>query len=192
MTYAAWKLSNKPPQTIIGMAGALDTARFRSLLARAGDVSPDVVQGMVIGSHGDRMIPLARFATIAGIPAISFLGKKVMRDVVRETVGAGNELVSLLKSGSAYFAAGGAVASMVDAIVHDRKKVVCSSVLCKKEYGLDGVFIGVPVFLGAGGAERIVELGLTIEEQDAFKKTADHLRNMQRTVDSLLDKDKEP
>jgi malate dehydrogenase len=186
MTYAAWKLSNKPPQTIIGMAGALDTARFRSLLAREGNVAPDIVQAMVIGSHGDLMVPLARFATIAGIPAIGLLGEKIMGDIVRETTAAGNELVSLLQSGSAYYAAASAIASMVEAIMYDKQKVICSSVLCRKEYGLNGVFIGVPVFLGAGGVGRIVELGLTREEQDAFDKTADHLRNMQRTVDTLL------
>jgi malate dehydrogenase len=192
MTYAAWKLSNKAPHTIIGMAGALDTARFRSIIARKSDVSPDVVQAMVIGSHGDLMVPLTRFATIAGIPAIGLLGEKSMRDIVRETTNAGNELVSLLQSGSAYYAAGSAIASMVDAIMHDKKKVICSSVLCRKEYGLNGVFIGVPVFLGAGGAGQIVELGLNIEEQDAFNKTADHLRNMQQAVDKLLGFSGEP
>jgi malate dehydrogenase len=186
MTYAAWKLSNKAPNTVIGMAGALDTARFRSIIAREARVSAEVVQAMVLGSHGDQMIPLARFATIAGIPAIDLLGKMVMDEIVRETACAGNELVSLLQSGSAYYAAGSAIASMVHAIAHNEQKVICSSVLCRKEYGLDGIFIGVPVFLGASGVGRIVELGLNTEEQDAFRKTADHLRTLQSAVDKEL------
>jgi malate dehydrogenase len=110
-----------------------------------------------------------------------------MQDIVRQTANAGNELVSLLQSGSAYYAAGSAIAGMVEAVVYDTHQVICSSVLCRKEYGLGGVFIGVPVVLGAAGVERVVELDINKEEREAFGKAADHVRNMQRAVDRFLD-----
>jgi malate dehydrogenase len=187
MTYAAWKLSGKAPATVLGMAGALDAARFKWLLARQCKVSADVVQAVVLGSHGELMVPLVRFATVAGIPAVALLGEPAMQDIVRQTANAGNELVSLLQSGSAYYAAGSAIAGMVEAVVYDTHQVICSSVLCRKEYGLGGVFIGVPVVLGAAGVERVVELDINKEEREAFGKAADHVRNMQRAVDRFLD-----
>ncbi|MDD5675104.1 MAG: hypothetical protein PHC61_13125, partial [Chitinivibrionales bacterium] len=133
-----------------------------------------------------QMVPLERFATIAGIPARDFLGEAVLRQIALKTKNAGTELVALLQSGSAYYAAGSAIASMVEAIVHDTRAVVCASVLCKKEYGLGGIFIGVPAVLGAAGVERIVELSLNKEESADFAIAAGHLKTMQRTVDRRL------
>lgn len=186
MTYAAWRLSNKSPGTIVGMAGALDTARFRSIIAREGKVSASVVNAMVIGNHGDQMVPLARFATVADVPAITFFGEAAMRDIVLETKHAGNELVSLLQSGSAYYTAGSAIASMVDAMLNGVPKVISSSVLCRNVYGLNDVFVGVPVLLGAGGVGKIVELDLNNAEQEALIAAAGHTRIMQQAVDNLL------
>jgi malate dehydrogenase len=168
------------------MAGALDTARFRSIIAREGKVSASVVHAMVIGSHGDQMIPLARFATITDMPAIAFFGETKMGEIVRETLQAGNELVSLLQSGSAYYTAGSAIASMIGALVNDVPTVISSSVLCRNVYGLNDVFVGVPVLLGAGVVGKIIELDLNKEEQEALNAAADHARNMQQAVDKLL------
>jgi malate dehydrogenase len=186
MTYAALKLSGKDRRTVIGMAGALDAARLRATIAAALSVSAIDVHGMVLGSHGDLMIPLARYATVAGIPASELLPPDAMEKILRETVEAGTHLVDLLKTGSAYYAAGTSVASMVDAIVHDSRRVICSSVMCKGEYGTDGVCIGVPVLLGAHGVERIIELDLNDQERSAFMSAAHHLKALQDSVDVVL------
>lgn len=186
MTYAALKLSGKDRSTVVGMAGALDAARLRATIAGSLGISAEDVHGMVLGSHGELMIPLARYATVAGIPATELIAPAVMDKILAETVNGGTRLVELLKTGSAYYAAGCAVASMVDAIVHDSRRVICSSVLCTGEYGTDGVCIGVPVVLGARGVERIIELNLDTGERSRFSSAVGHLKAMQDKVDLLL------
>jgi malate dehydrogenase len=186
MAYAAWKLTDKDPRTILGMAGSLDSARFASLLARACGVSAEDVQAIVLGSHGDLMIPLIRFATVAGIPASHLLQEKEIDSVIDQTRNAGSELVSLLQSGSAYYAAGSAIAGMVDAVMRDKRKVLCASVLCKGEYGLNGIFIGLPLVVCSRGVHRIIELRLNDPEWRELKKTTEHLQSMQSAVDRLL------
>jgi malate dehydrogenase len=186
MVYAAIKTSGKNRREVIGMAGMLDAARFRAAIASTLGVAAQDVQGMVLGSHGDLMVPLARFATVGGIPVADLMEPSAMEAVLQTTKNAGTELVSLLHTGSAWYAAGASVAAMVDAIIHDSRRVVCSSVLCKGEYGIDGVCVGLPVVLGERGVERVIELRLNDAERRDLAAAADHLRAMQRKVDGLL------
>ncbi len=191
MVYTAARLSGKDRGSIIGMSGVLDAARFRAAIAQTLNVSAEDVHGMVLGSHGDLMVPLARFATVSGIPASDLMDERQLSIVLERTKDAGTELVSLLQTGSAWYAAGASVATMVDAIIHDSKRVVCSSVLCDGEYGIDGVCVGVPVVLGSNGAERIIELKLNASEMASLHSAAEHLRQMQLKVDGLISR-KEP
>jgi malate dehydrogenase len=185
VTYCAWRLSGKEPSAVLGMAGALDSTRFRWLLASTLNVSADDVHAMVLGSHGDLMVPLARFASVAGIPAVDLIDWQDMERLIERTKNAGTELVSLLKSGSAYYAAGAATAAVVDSIVNDRRRVLCSSTLCNGQYGIDGICIGVPTVIGSSGVERIIELPLNEEELRALHASAEHLARLQERVDAL-------
>jgi malate dehydrogenase len=186
MTYAAWKLSGKAPRSVLGMAGVLDSARLRWFLADELNVSAEDVHAMVLGSHGDLMVPLCRYATVAGIPAIDLVGPEAMERLLERTRNAGTELVSLLKTGSAFFAAGAATAVVVDSVVNDKRKVLCSSVLCRGEYGIDGVFVGVPAVVGSAGVESIIELKLNEQERGALAAAAGHLRRLQQRTDAQL------
>jgi malate dehydrogenase len=186
MTYAAWKLSGKGPRTFLGMAGALDSSRFCFFLASELGISTEDVHGMVLGSHGDLMVPLSRYASVAGIPAADLLQPQVMSRILERTKQAGTELLSLLESGTAYYAAGAAAATTVDSVLNDKAKLLCSSALCQGEYGLNGVYVGVPAVVGAGGVKRIVELKLNEQEARALQASAAHLRQMQERVDALL------
>jgi malate dehydrogenase len=186
MTYAAWKLSGKAPRSVLGMAGVLDSARLSWFLAEELDVSAEDVHAMVLGSHGDLMVPLCRYASVAGIPAIDLVGAEAMERLLARTRNAGTELVSLLKTGRAYFAAGAATAVVVDSIVNDKRKVLCSSVLCRGEYGIDGVYVGVPAVVGAAGVESIIVLKLNEQELGALAASAGHLRRLQQRTDAQL------
>lgn len=188
MTYAAWKLSGHEPSRVIGMAGALDSARFRAFLAAELAVSVEDVQGIVLGSHGNLMVPLVRYAGVGGVPVTELMGPEALDRVVARTVNAGTELVELLKSGSAYYAAGAAIARMADTLVNGKRRVLCCSVAARGEYGLRDVHIGLPVVLCACGVERIIELDLDAAERESLSRAAEHLGRMQRTVDSLLEK----
>jgi malate dehydrogenase len=186
MTYAAWKLSGLEPSRVIGMAGALDSARFRAFLAAELAISVEDVDGIVLGSHGNLMVPLVRYAGVGGVPVTELMSAESLERVVARTINAGTELVELLKSGSAYYAAGAAIARMVDALANGKRRVFCCSVAARGEYGLDNVHIGLPVILSATGVERIIELDLSPSEHDSLSRAARHLAQMQRTVDSLL------
>lgn len=186
MTYAAWKLSGKIAKSVLGMAGVLDSARLRWFLASELNVSAEDVHAMVLGSHGDLMVPLSRYATVAGIPAADLIDRETMTQILERTKNAGTELVSLLRSGSAYYAAGAATASVVDSILNDKRKVLCSSALCRGEYGIDGVFVGVPAIVGCAGVESIIELQLNEQELRALRAAANHLRHLQQRVDDRL------
>jgi malate dehydrogenase len=186
MTYAAWKLSGKAPGSVFGMAGVLDSTRFRWLVARELNVSAEDVHAVVLGSHGDLMVPLSRYASVAGIPASELIEPAVMDRLLDRARNAGTELVSLLQSGSAYYAAGAASAAVVDSIVNDKRKVLCSSALCSGEYGIDGVYVGVPSVVGSAGVEAIIELRLNERERGALHAAAEHLRQLQQQVDARL------
>jgi len=176
MTYVAWKVTGFPRERVIGQAGVLDSIRMRYFVAIELGVSVKDVQAMVLGSHGDQMVPLPRYTTVAGVPITELLPPDVIERINDRTRKAGTEIVNLLKTGSAYYAPGAAVAEMVEAIVRDKKRLMPCSVLLKGEYGLNDVFIGVPIILGKNGVEKIVELKLTEEELKALHQSAEEVR----------------
>ncbi len=176
MTYIAWKVTGFPRERVMGQAGVLDSIRMRYFVAQELGVSVKDVQAMVLGSHGDQMVPLPRYTTVAGVPITELLPPETIERINDRTRKAGTEIVNLLKTGSAYYAPGAAVAEMVEAIVRDKKRLLPCSVLLQGEYGLTDVFIGVPVILGKGGVERIVELKLTDEELKVLYASAEEVR----------------
>jgi malate dehydrogenase len=163
---------------VIGMAGVLDTARYRTFIAEALDVSVQNVQGFVLGGHGDTMVPVPRYTTVAGIPVTELLPKDKLDAIIKRTAGGGAEIVNLLKSGSAYYAPSAAAVEMVEAIFYDRKKILPCAAYLEGEYGINGLFVGVPVKLGARGIEQIIEIKLTPDEQAALKKSADAVKEL--------------
>jgi len=176
MCSVAKKVSGFPREKVIGMAGVLDSARFRSFIAMELDVSVENVSAMVMGGHGDSMVPLPRYTTVAGIPISQLLPKKTIDELIQRTRNGGAEIVSLLKSGSAFYAPSAAVTEMAESILKDQKKILPSSAYLMGEYKIDGVSIGVPVKLGAGGIEQILEIELTETELAQLKTSADDVR----------------
>lgn len=177
MTYLAYKLSGLPRERVIGQAGILDSARMRTFVAMELDVAVENVQAMVLGGHGDEMVPMVRFTTVAGIPISLLLPKEKIDAIVERTRKGGGEIVSLLKTGSAYYAPGAAVAQMVEAILKDQKLIVPCSVYLQGEYGLHDICFGVPVKLGRNGVEQIIELPLTEEERAMLERSVQLIRN---------------
>ncbi|HEV2379232.1 MAG TPA: malate dehydrogenase [Terriglobia bacterium] len=178
MAQAAFKVSGFSKNRVIGMAGVLDTARYRTFIAEALDVSVQNVQGFVLGGHGDTMVPVPRYTTVAGIPVGELLPKEKLDAIIKRTAGGGAEIVGLLKTGSAYYAPSAAAVEMVEAIFNDRKKILPCAAYLEGEYGIHGLFVGVPVKLGARGIEQIIEIKLTAEEQAALKKSADAVKEL--------------
>ncbi|MBI3630589.1 MAG: malate dehydrogenase [Candidatus Rokubacteria bacterium] len=178
MVQLAWKRSGFPPERVIGMAGVLDSARFRTFIARELDVSVENVSAFVLGGHGDTMVPLPRYSTVAGIPITDLLPKDRIDALVKRTAAGGAEIVNLLKTGSAYYAPGAATVEMVEAILKDKKKILPCAAYLSGQYGVTGLYVGVPVKLGRTGVERIIEITLTPEEQAAFQKSADAVREL--------------
>ncbi|MFN4180060.1 MAG: malate dehydrogenase [Armatimonadota bacterium] len=176
MTYVAWKVTGFPRERVIGQAGVLDSIRMRYFVALELGVSVKDVQAMVLGSHGDQMVPLPRYTTVSGVPITELLPPDTIERINDRTRKAGTEIVNLLKTGSAYYAPGAAVAEMVEAIVRDKKRLMPCSVLLQGEYGLRDVFIGVPIILGKNGMEKIVELKLTEDELKALHQSAEEVR----------------
>jgi malate dehydrogenase len=172
MAQAAYKITGFPKQRVIGMAGILDSARYRAFLAQALDVSVQNIQGLVLGGHGDTMVPVPSYTTVAGIPIADLMPKEQLDKIIARTAKGGGEIVSLLKTGSAYYAPSAGVAEMVDAIFNDRKKILPCAAYLEGEYGINGLFVGVPVKLGARGIEQIIEIKLTPEEHAALQKSA--------------------
>lgn len=177
MTYLAYKLSGLPRERVIGQAGILDSARMRTFIAMELDVAVENVQAMVLGGHGDEMVPMVRFTTVAGIPISLLLPKEKIDAIVERTRKGGGEIVSLLKTGSAYYAPGAAVAQMVEAILKDQKLIVPCSVYLQGEYGLYDICFGVPVKLGRKGVEQIIELPLTEEERAMLERSVQLIRS---------------
>jgi malate dehydrogenase len=185
MCYVAMKASGFPRERVIGMAGVLDTARYRTFLAQAMDVSMDDIQAMVLGGHGDTMVPLISYTTVSGIPVTQLLAKDKLDEIVKRTRGGGAEIVAFLKTGSAYYAPSAAAIQMVEAIALDRKRILPCSAWLTGEYGLKDVFCGVPCKLGRKGLEQILEVTLTDQAKADRKKSAEAVRETQATVDAL-------
>ncbi|MGD0923161.1 MAG: malate dehydrogenase [Terriglobia bacterium] len=172
MAQTAYKVSGFPKNRVMGMAGILDSARYRTFLAEALNVSVKDVQGLVLGGHGDTMVPVPSYTTVAGIPIAQLMAKEQLDKIIALTAKGGGEIVKLLKTGSAYYAPSAAVVEMVDAIFNDRKRILPCAAYLEGEYGIQGLFVGVPCKLGAKGIEQIIEIKLTPEEDAALKKSA--------------------
>ncbi len=184
MCYVAMKASGFPRERVIGMAGVLDTARYRTFLADAAGVSVEDIQAMVLGGHGDTMVPLISCTTVSGIPITQFIDRARLDEIVTRTRNGGAEIVAFLKTGSAYYAPSAAAVQMVEAIALDKRRILPCSAWLQGEYGLRDVFCGVPCQLGRGGLERIIEVTLTDTERQDLVKSAEAVRATQATVDA--------
>lgn len=182
MCWVAKEVTGFPRERVIGMAGILDAARYRSFLAEAIDVSVEDIQAMVLGGHGDTMVPLISYTTVSGIPITQLIDRKQLDQIVERTRKGGAEIVSYLKTGSAYYAPSAAATQMVEAIVRDKKRVLPCAAWLEGEYGMEGMYLGVPCKLGATGLERIIEVELSNEEQAALRQSADAVKQAMEAV----------
>ena len=178
MCHVAYNESGFPKNRVIGMAGVLDAARFRAFISMELNVSVENTHAFVLGGHGDTMVPLPRYSTVAGIPLTELLAKEKIDALVERTRTGGAEIVSLLKTGSAYYAPASAAVEMAEAIIKDKKKILPCAALLEGEYGINDLFIGVPVKLGANGIEEIIEISLTDEEQASLDKSAEAVKEL--------------
>ncbi|MGE5735595.1 MAG: malate dehydrogenase [Acidobacteriota bacterium] len=178
MAQAAYKLSGFSRNRVIGMAGVLDSARFRTFIAQELKVSVENVTAFVLGGHGDTMVPLARYSTVAGIPITDLMDANTIERLVQRTRDGGAEIVKYLKTGSAYYAPSAAVTEMVEAILKDKKKILPCAAYLEGEYGLKGLYVGVPCKLGARGIEQIIEIKLTPDEKAALDKSAGAVKEL--------------
>lgn len=186
MVHVARRVSGLPKSKVIGMAGVLDTARMRAFISEELNVPGPDVQAMVLGGHGDTMVPLPRYTTVRGKPVSEMIPKDKLDAIVKRTQDGGAEIVGLLKTGSAFYAPSASAVEMVEAIMKDQKRVLPCAVLCEGEYGLKDVVIGVPVKLGRGGAEQVVEYELTAGERAQLEKSAGAVRELCAAVDRLM------
>jgi len=182
MAQAAFKISKFNRERVIGMAGVLDSARFRTFIAEELKVSVENVTAFVLGGHGDTMVPLARYSTVAGIPVTELMDKATLDRLIQRTSDGGAEIVKYLKTGSAYYAPSAATTEMVEAILRDKKKILPCAAYLQGEYGISGLFVGVPCKLGARGLEQILQIKLTPEEQTALKKSADAVQELVKVI----------
>jgi len=182
MCWVTKQVTGFPRERVIGMAGVLDTARYRAFLAEALDVSVEDIQAMVLGGHGDTMVPLVSYTTVSGIPVSQLLDKATLDKIVDRTRNGGAEIVTFLKTGSAYYAPSAAVTQMVEAIVRDKKRLLPCAAWLQGEYGLSGMYCGVPCKLGARGLEQILEVKLTPEEAAALRKSAEAVKETMAAV----------
>jgi malate dehydrogenase len=178
MVQLAYTVSGLPRQRVMGMAGVLDTARFRTFLAQELKVSVRDVQAFVLGGHGDTMVPLARLSTVGGVPIPQLIAADRLAEIVQRTRDGGAEIVNLLGSGSAYYAPSASVLQMIDAVLLDKRQIMPCSVYLDGEYGIKGLFVGVPAKLGAAGIEEIIQLELTDDERAQLQKSADAVREL--------------
>jgi malate dehydrogenase len=182
MAQAAYKISKFSRNRVIGMAGVLDSARFRTFIAEELKVSVENVTAFVLGGHGDTMVPLVRYSTVAGIPISELMDKATVERLVQRTRDGGAEIVKYLKTGSAYYAPSAAVAEMVEAMLKDKKKILPCAAYLEGEYGIKGLFVGVPCKLGERGLEQIIQIKLTAEEQSALQKSADAVKELVNVI----------
>jgi len=185
MCQVAFDTSGFPKQRVIGMAGVLDSARFRAFISMELNVSVENTHAFVLGGHGDTMVPLPRYSTVAGIPITELLPKDRIDAMVERTANGGAEIVSLLKTGSAYYAPASAAVEMAESILKDKKKILPCAAYLEGEYGINNLFIGVPVKLGATGIEEIIQIDLTEEENTALKKSADAVQELKELLKKL-------
>lgn len=185
MCHVAHQASGFPKERILGMAGVLDSARFRTFISMELNVSVENTHAFVLGGHGDTMVPLPRFSTVAGIPITELLSEDRIDAVVERTRNGGAEIVGLLKTGSAYYAPASAAVEMAESILKDKKKILPCAVYLEGEYGINDLFIGVPVKLGAGGAEEIIEIKLTKEENAALQSSAAAVQELKEVLKKL-------
>ena len=178
MCHVAYKASNFPRNRVIGMAGVLDSARFRAFISMELNVSVENTHAFVLGGHGDTMVPLPRYSTVAGIPVTELLSKERIDALVERTRKGGAEIVGLLKTGSAYYAPASAAVEMAEAVLKDKKKILPCAAYLEGEYGINDLFIGVPVKLGSNGIEEIIQITLTDEESSALQKSADAVKEL--------------
>lgn len=184
MTYAAHITSKLPRNRVMGMAGILDTARYRAFLAEELNVSPKDIQAVLMGGHGDTMVPLPRYTTVGGIPVTELISEEKLNAIVERTKNGGGELVKLMGT-SAWYAPGSAAAQMVEAIVRDQRRVFPVCVKLEGEYGIDGVYLGVPVILGKNGIEKVIELQLNEDEKQLLETSRGHVKEVMDALDKI-------
>nr|WP_026089310.1 MULTISPECIES: malate dehydrogenase [Bacillus] len=182
MTYTVYKESGFPKNRVIGQSGVLDTARFRSFIAEELNISVKDITGFVLGGHGDDMVPLVRYSYAGGIPLETLIPADRLEQIVDRTRKGGAEIVNLLGNGSAYYAPAAALVEMAEAILKDQRRILPSIAYLEGEYGLDGIYLGVPTVLGAGGIEKVIELELTEDEKAALAKSAESVKNVMNVL----------
>lgn len=186
MVQRAYQVTGFPSQRVIGQAGVLDTARYRTFLAMELGVSVEDISALLLGGHGDTMVPMPSCTSVGGIPVTHLLSQERLAEIVDRTRKGGAEIVGLLKTGSAYYAPAAATTQMVEAIVRDKKRLIPCAAYCNGEYGVGGYYVGVPVVLGTGGVEKIIELELTAQEQADFQKSVDAVKELVAAMAKLV------
>ncbi len=178
MVQAAWKASDLPTKRIVGQAGVLDTARYRAFIAMELDCSVEDITAVLMGGHGDDMVPLPRYTSVGGIPVTELMSKERLDAIVQRTRKGGGEIVGLLKTGSAYYAPAAASVQMAEAIIKDKRRILPCAAYCDTEYGVGGYFVGVPCMLGTNGVEKVIELHLTDDERKLFGASVEHVKEL--------------
>ncbi len=182
MVFAMKKITGFPRERVVGMAGVLDSARFRCFVAMELGVSVEDVTAFVLGGHGDEMVPLPRVCTVAGIPLPELMSQEQIDRIVKRTRFAGGEIVELLKTGSAFYSPAASAIAMAESYLKDKKRVLASAAYLEGEYGVDGLYVGVPVVIGKGGVERVIEIKLNADEQKLFDVSVDHVRTLLKSL----------
>jgi len=182
MVYVAWKASGFDTKRIVGQAGVLDVARYRSFIAMELNVSVEDVHALLLGGHGDDMVPLKRYTSVGGIPVTQLMKPDRLEEIVKRARNGGAEIVGLLKTGSAYYAPAAATVAMAESIIRDKRRIMPCAAYCDKEYGIGGYFVGVPCILGTNGVERIVEIELDGDEKKMFQTSVDHVKELVKAV----------
>ena len=186
MVHVASKISGFPKNKVMGMAGVLDSARFKTFIAMEIGVSVNDVDAMVLGGHGDTMVPLPRYSTVNGRPITELMPREKIEQIVKRTREGGAEIVNLLKTGSAYYAPSASAVQMVESILRDKKKILPCAAYCGSEYNVGGYFVGVPAKLGRNGVEEVIELKLTLEEMSQFRKSVEHVKELVKAAEKFL------
>jgi malate dehydrogenase len=182
MVYVAWKASGFPTKRVIGQAGVLDTARYRAFLAMEIGCSVEDVQALLLGGHGDDMVPLPRYTFAGGIPITQLIKKDRLDEIIKRTRNGGAEIVGLLKTGSAYYAPASATVAMAESIIRDKKRILPCAAYCEKEYGIGGYFVGVPCVLGKDGVEKVLEIEMDDAERRMFQSSVEHVKELVKAV----------
>ena len=188
MVYVAWQTSGFPTNRVVGQAGVLDVARYRSFIAAEIGCSVEDVSALLMGGHGDDLVPLPRYTTVGGIPVTQLIAAGKLDEIVKRTRNGGAEVVNLLKKGSAYYAPAAATVAMAESIIRDKRRVLACAAYCDKEYGVGGYFVGVPCLLGAKGVEKVIEVDLDAREKEAFAQSVKHVKDLCSATKKLLSK----